>query len=60
MSHNYDLLETTHHFEVLWSALGAVKVAGEQHVVDVVAGAVVEFPHVERSWFEIVEIGFHL
>ncbi len=37
-----------------------MKVAGEQHVVDVMAGAVVEFPHVEGSWLEIMEIGFHL
>lgn len=52
--------ERTYHFEVLRSALSAVKVAGEQHVVDVVAGAVVEFPHVEGSRLEIMEIGFHL
>lgn len=50
----------TYHFEVLCSALGAVEVAGEEHVVDVVPGAVVEFPHVEGSWLEIVEIGFDL
>lgn len=67
MSHkNFALLtitkkeNKTYHFEVLCSALGAVEVAGEEHVVDVVPGAVVEFPHVEGSWLEIVEIGFDL
>lgn len=52
--------KTTYHFEVLRSALCAVKVAGEEHVVDVVAGAVVEFPHVEGSRLEVVEISFDL
>lgn len=37
-----------------------MKVAGEEHVVDVVAGAVVELPHVKGSWLEIVEISFYL
>lgn len=50
----------TYHFEVLRSALGAVEVAGEQHVVDVVTGAVVELQHVEGSRLEIVEVGFDL
>lgn len=50
----------TYHFEVLCSALGAVEVAGEQHVTDIVAGAVVEFPHVEGSRFKVVEVGFDL
>lgn len=37
-----------------------MEVAGEQHVVDVVTRAVVKFPHVERSRFEVVEVGFDL
>lgn len=63
LSFNHDRIksswETTYHFEVLCSALGAVKVAGEQHVTDVVTGAVIEFPHVEWSRLEIMEISFH-
>lgn len=51
---------TAYHFKVLCSALCAVKVAGEEHVIDVVARAVVEFPHIEGPRLEIVEIGFHL
>lgn len=51
-------MKGTHHFEVLRSALGPVEVAGQQHVVDVVAGAVVELPHVKGSWLEIVEVRF--
>lgn len=50
----------THHFKVLGSALGALEVAGQQHFVDVVAGAIVELPHVERPRLEVVEIGFDL
>lgn len=50
---------STHHFKVLCSALGAVKVAGQQHVFDVVAGAVVELPHVKGPRLEIVEVRFH-
>lgn len=53
------LAKRTHHFKVLCSALGAVEVAGQQHVGDVVAGAVVELPHVKGSRLEIVEIRFH-
>lgn len=49
-----------YHFEVLSSALGAVEVAGEKHLVDVVASAVVELQHVEGSWLEIVKVGFDL
>lgn len=52
--------QMTYHFEVIRSALCAVEVAGQQHVVDVVSGAVVEFPHVERSRLKIVEVGFDL
>lgn len=52
--------EITYHFEVLRSALGAMKVAGEQHVADVVTGAVVEFTHVEGSRLEIMEVSFDL
>lgn len=52
-------LKGTYHFKVLRSALGAVEVAGQQHVVDVVAGAVVELPHVKGSRLEVVEIRFH-
>lgn len=37
-----------------------MKVAGEQHFVDVVACAVVEFKHVEGSRLEIMKIGFDL
>lgn len=48
----------TYHFEVFCSALGAMEVAGEQHVVDVVTGAVVKLPHVEGSRLEIVEVSF--
>lgn len=54
------IMERTHHFKVLRSALGAVEVAGQQHVVDVVAGAVVELPHVKGSRLEVVEIRFDL
>lgn len=50
----------SYHFEVLCSALGAMKMAGQEHVVDVVTGAVIELPHVERSRLKIMEIGFHL
>lgn len=53
------IIKGTYHFKVLCSALGAVEVAGQQHVVDVVAGAVVELPHVEGSRLEVVEIRFH-
>jgi len=52
--------ETTYHLEVLRSALGAVEAAGQQHVADVVAGSVVELPHVEGSRLEIVKVGFDL
>lgn len=50
----------THHTEVFRSALGAVEVAGQQHVFDVVTRAVVKLPHVEGTWFEVVEVGFDL
>lgn len=53
------IIKSTYHFKVLCSALGAVEVAGQQHVVDVVAGAVVELPHVKGSRLEVVEIRFH-
>lgn len=53
------VMGSTHHFKVFCSALGAVEVAGQQHVLDVVAGAVVELPHVKRSRLEIVEVRFH-
>lgn len=36
-----------------------MEVAGQQHVVDVVARAVVELPHVKGPRLEIVEIRFH-
>lgn len=48
----------THHFEVLCSALCAVKVTGQQHVVDVVARAVIKFPHVEGPGLKIVKVSF--
>ena len=54
------VLVMTYHFEVLCSAFGAMEVAGEQHLVDVMTGAVVKFPHVEGSRLEIVEVGFDL
>lgn len=50
----------THHFEVFRSALGAVEVAGQQHVFNVVTCAVVELPHVEGAWLEVVEVGSDL
>lgn len=53
-------VKNTHHFEVLWSALCAVEVAGQQHVVNVVTGTVVEFQHVKRSRLEILEVSFQL
>lgn len=53
------IIKRTYHFKVLCSALGALEVAGQQHVVDVVAGAVVELPHVEGSRLEVMEIRFH-
>lgn len=42
----------TYHFKVLSAALVPTVVAGEQHVLDVVAGSIVELAHVERAWFE--------
>lgn len=53
------IIKRTYHFKVLSSALGAVEVAGQQHVADVVARAVVELPHVKGSRLVIVEIRFH-
>lgn len=53
------MMGNTHHFEVLCSALGAVEVAGQQHVLDVVASTVVELSHVKGSRLEIVEVRFH-
>lgn len=50
----------THHFKVLGSALGALEVAGQQHFVDVVAGAIVKLPHVERPRLEVMEIRLDL
>lgn len=50
----------THHFKVLSSALGALEVAGQQHLVDVMASAVVKLPHVEGTWLEVMEISLHL
>lgn len=37
-----------------------MEMAGQQHVVNVMAGAVVEFPHVKRSRLEIVKVSFEL
>lgn len=37
-----------------------MEVAGQQHVADVVPGAVVELAHVEGARLEVVEVGFHL
>lgn len=37
-----------------------MKAAGEHHVLDIVAGAVVEFTHVEGSRLKMKEIGFGL
>lgn len=50
--------EKTYHFEIFWPALCAVEMAGKQHVLDVVTCAVIEFPHVEGSWLEVVEVSF--
>lgn len=47
----------THHFEVLGAALHPPVVAGEQHVLDVVARPVVEFAHVEGAGLVAVEVG---
>lgn len=47
----------THHFEVFSTALHASVVAGEQHVLDVVARSVVEFAHVEGAGFIVVKVG---
>ena len=46
----------THHCEVLGAALGAPVVAGQEHVLDVVARAVIELAHVERPWLVAVEV----
>lgn len=51
---------TTYHFEVVSSALSPLEVAGEQHVIDVVACTVIKLPHVKGSWLEIVEVSFDL
>lgn len=53
-------LVITYHFEVLCSALCAMEVAGEQHVLDVMTCAIIKFPHVEGSRLEVVEVGFDL
>lgn len=53
------IVKTAYHFKVLCSALGAVKVAGQQHLLDVVTGAVVELSHVKGPRLEIVEVRFH-
>ena len=55
-----DARRGTHDFEVLGSAFQASEVAGEQHVADVVARAVVELPHVEGPRLEVVEVRFEL
>ena len=46
----------THHCEVLGAALGAPVVAGQEHVLDVVARAVVELAHGERPRLVAVEV----
>lgn len=51
---------STYHFKVLSAALVPAVVAGEQHVLDVVARSIVELTHVERSWFEGQEIRLDL
>lgn len=51
---------STYHFEVLSAALVPAVVAGEQHVLDIVARSIVELAHVERSWFEGQEIRLDL
>lgn len=47
----------THHFEVFSAALHPTVVAGEQHVLDVVARPVVEFAHVEGAGLVAVKVG---
>lgn len=47
---------STYHFKVLGAALVPTVVAGEQHVLDVVAGSIVELAHVEGPRFEGQEV----
>lgn len=47
----------THHFEVFGAALNPAVVAGEQHVLDVVARPVVELAHVEGAGLVAIEVG---
>lgn len=47
---------STYHFKVLSAALVPAVVAGEQHVLDVVARSIVELAHVEGSRFEGQEV----
>lgn len=47
----------THHFEVFGAALHPAVVAGEQHVLDVVARSVVELAHVEGAGLVAVKVG---
>lgn len=51
---------STYHFKVLSAALVPAVVAGEQHVLDVVARSIVELAHVEGSWFEGQEVSLDL
>lgn len=46
----------TYHFEVFGAALHPPVVAGEQHVLDVVARPVIEFAHVEGAGLVAVEV----
>lgn len=51
---------STYHFKVLGAALVSAIVAGEQHVLDVVARSIVELAHVEGSRFKGQEVSFDL
>lgn len=51
---------STYHFKVLSAALVSAVVAGEQHLLDVVARSIVELAHVEGSWFESQEVSLDL
>lgn len=51
------MTRNTHHFEVFSTALHPPVEAGQQHVLDVVARAVVELAHVEWAGLVVVEVG---
>lgn len=54
------LIFLTHHCEVFSTALHATEKAGKQHVLDVVAGAVVELAHVKGTGLVAVKVGLLL